>query len=190
MMTRESLRERGKARRREAILTAAYELFAERGFDATSIADIAEAAEVSPRTVTLYFPTKLELAMEHFNAFVDQLAAALHDRPAGQGILDTVEQWLREQAGSQSEFDDLYDRMLQANPQLKGLCRGRLTDVVQDGAKLLAEEQGRRPDDFAPRILAATVASVIGELTHRSEPGDLETAMTFIRAAAATLRSG
>ncbi|MGF1236575.1 hypothetical protein ACQSME_04855 [Streptomyces sp. 2-6] len=77
--------------------------------------------------------------------------------------------------------------MLQTDPQLKGLCRGRLTEVVQDGARLLAEEQGRRPDDFAPRILAATVASVIGELMHRSGPGDLETAMAFIRAAAATL---
>ncbi|MFJ4840583.1 TetR/AcrR family transcriptional regulator [Streptomyces sp. NPDC088746] len=189
-MTGHSLRERSKARRREAILTAAYELFAERGFDATSIADIAEAAEVSPRTVTLYFPTKLELAMEHFNAFVDQLAAALHARPAGQGILDTVEHWLREQSSPQDEFDQLYDRMLQSNPQLKGLCRGRLTDVIQDGARLLAEEQGWLADDFAPRILAATVASVISELTHQSEPGDLETAMAFIRAAAATLQPG
>ncbi|MFD9124140.1 TetR/AcrR family transcriptional regulator [Kitasatospora sp. NPDC059571] len=189
-MTGDSLRERSKARRREAILTAAYELFAERGFDATSIADIAEAAEVSPRTVTLYFPTKLELAMEHFNAFVDQLAAALHARPAGQGILDTVEQRMREQAEAQGKFDEAYDRMLQSNPQLKGLCRSRLADVIQDGARLLAEEQGWRPDDLAPRILAATVASVIGELMHRSEPGDLETAMAFIRAAAATLPPG
>ncbi|MGW2169300.1 TetR/AcrR family transcriptional regulator [Streptomyces sp. NPDC001705] len=189
-MTGDSLRERGKARRRDAILTAAYELFAERGFDATSIADIAEAAEVSPRTVTLYFPTKLELAMAHFNTFVDQLSAALRARPAGQGIIDTVEQWLRERADYRGKFDELHDRVLQANPQLKGLCRSRLTDAVQDGARLLAEEQGWRADAFAPRILAATVASVIGELTHQSEPGDLETAMTFIRAAAATLQPG
>ncbi|MER5401309.1 TetR family transcriptional regulator [Streptomyces sp. NPDC002599] len=189
-MTGDSLRERSKARRREAILVAAYELFAEQGFDSTSIADIADAAEVSPRTVTLYFPTKLELAMAHFNAFVDQLAGALHARPEGQGILDTVEQWMREQAQSQDKFDQVHDRMLQANPQLKGLCRGRLTEVIQDGARLLAEEQGWRPDDLAPRMLAATVASVIGELTHQSRPGDLEVAMTFIRAAAATLQPG
>ncbi|MFE3718745.1 TetR/AcrR family transcriptional regulator [Streptomyces cyaneofuscatus] len=189
-MTGDSLRERSKARRRDAILTAAYELFAERGFDATSIADIAEAAEVSPRTVTLYFPTKLELAMAHFNAFVEQLAAALHARPAGQGILDTLEQWLREQGKSPGKFDELHDRMIQSNPQLKGLCRGRLTDVIQDGARLLAEEQGWHPDAFAPRILAATVASVITELTHRSEPEDLKTAMAFIRGAAATLQPG
>ncbi|MER6677442.1 TetR family transcriptional regulator [Streptomyces sp. NPDC000983] len=186
-MTGDSLRERSKARRREAILTAAYELFAERGFDATSIADIAEVAEVSPRTVTLYFPSKLELAMAHFTEFVDHLADTLHTRPKGQGIIDTVERWLREQAGTQGKFDELHDRMMQANPQLKGLCGSRLTEVIQDGARLLAEERGWRADDFAPRILAATVASVIGELTHRSEPGDLDTAMTFIRAAAASL---
>ncbi|MER5603592.1 TetR family transcriptional regulator [Streptomyces sp. NPDC002265] len=189
-MVGDSLRERSKTRRREAILTAAYELFAERGFDAASIADIAEAAEVSPRTVTLYFPSKLELAMAHFNAFIDELDQTLHTRPEGQGILDTVEQWLRRQMDERNESDRLHDRMLQANPQLKGLCGGRLAEVIQDGARLLAEEQGRRPDDFAPRILAATVASVIGELMHRSEPGDLETAMAFIRAAAATLQPG
>ncbi|MFD5763974.1 TetR family transcriptional regulator, partial [Streptomyces sp. NPDC127044] len=61
-MMSDGLRERSKARRREAIVRAAYELFAERGFDATTIADIAAAAEVSPRTVTLYFPSNLELA--------------------------------------------------------------------------------------------------------------------------------
>ncbi|MGW4323094.1 TetR family transcriptional regulator [Streptomyces sp. NPDC004684] len=44
----DSLGERSKARRRDAILTAAHELFAERGFDATSIADIAEAARCRP----------------------------------------------------------------------------------------------------------------------------------------------
>ncbi|GAD82248.1 TetR family transcriptional regulator [Nocardia asteroides NBRC 15531] len=186
-MTAGSLRERSKARRREAILAAAYQLFAEQGFDATSIADIAEVAEVSPRTVTLYFPTKLELAMTHFTEYVDQFAGVLHARPAGQGILDTVEQWLRRKQAERDSVDELYNRMLQANPQLEGLCRGRLTDVIQDGARLLAEEQGWNPDDLAPRMLAATVASVIVELTHQPEPGNLELAMSFIRAAAATL---
>ncbi|MGS2811521.1 hypothetical protein [Nocardia sp. MW-W600-9] len=119
---------------------------------------------------------------------VEELTAALHERPAGQGILDTVEQWLRRKQGARTSFDDLYDRMLQANPQLEGLCRGRLTEVIREGAQLLAEEQGWSADDLAPRILAATVASVISELTHRSQPGDLDRAMVFIRAAAATLR--
>ncbi|WP_280346528.1 TetR/AcrR family transcriptional regulator [Nocardia neocaledoniensis] len=187
-MTVGGLRERSKAKRRVAIQTAAYRLFAERGFDATSIAEIAELAEVSPRTVTLYFPTKLELALAHFTAQVDELADTLQTRPDGQGILDTVERWLRDREVTRDGFDELYNRMLHANPQLEGLCRGRLTDVIHEGARLLAEEQGWDPDDLAPRMLAATVASVISELTHRSEPGDLDRAMAFIRAAAATLR--
>ncbi|MGW2937800.1 hypothetical protein ACWDA7_39695 [Streptomyces sp. NPDC001156] len=94
--------------------------------------------------------SKLELAMAHFNAFIDGLAGTLHTRPEGQGILDTVEQWLRQQAGTRDEFDQLHDRMLQANPQLKGLGGGRLADVIQDGARLLAEEQGRRHAGFPP----------------------------------------
>ncbi len=49
-MAQTGLRERSKARRRTAIIRAAYELFAERGYDATTVADIAEAAEVAPRT--------------------------------------------------------------------------------------------------------------------------------------------
>lgn len=97
-MKSEGLRERSKARRREAILRAAYELFADHGFEATTIADIAAAAEVSPRTVTLYFPSKLELATSHFDAAADRLATALRERPDGQTTVDALERWLRAEA--------------------------------------------------------------------------------------------
>ncbi|WP_280343208.1 hypothetical protein [Nocardia neocaledoniensis] len=60
--------------------------------------------------------------------------------------------------------------------------------MIREGAQLLAEEQGWSADDLAPRMLAATVASVVSELTYRSQPGDLDRAMVFIPAAAATLR--
>ena len=75
------LRERSKARRREAIIRAALELFADRGYDATTIADIAAAAEVAPRTVTMYFPSKQDIAMARFGQSVDELTDATARRP-------------------------------------------------------------------------------------------------------------
>lgn len=186
-MTSEGLRERSKARRREAILRAAYELFADRGFEATTIADIAAAAEVSPRTVTLYFPSKLELATSHFDALADRLSPALRERPDEQSTLDALEHWLRDEVTHRSDLDDLYDRMLDLNPQLRAVTNARLTEVIQEGALILAEERGDAPDDFGPRMAAAAAAAVVSEVCHRTQEADIDTAMAFLRAGVATL---
>jgi len=188
-MMSEGLRERSKARRREAILRSAYELFADRGFEATTIADIAAAAEVSPRTVTLYFPSKLELATSQFDEFTDRLAAALRERPDGQTTLDALEHWLRDEVGRHCDLDDLHDRMLDLNPQLRAVANVRLTGVIQEGARILAKERGDAPDDFAPRMAAAAAAAVISEVCHRTHEADIDTAMTFLRAGIDTLPS-
>ncbi len=82
------LRERSKTRRRAAIIRAAYELFAEHGYDATTIADIAEAAEVSPRTVAMYFPAKQDIALSRFSDGVASLTDAIRDRQPGETVHD------------------------------------------------------------------------------------------------------
>ncbi|MFF3934882.1 TetR/AcrR family transcriptional regulator [Streptomyces phaeofaciens] len=188
-MMSEGLRERSKARRREAILRSAYELFAAHGFEATTIADIAAAAEVSPRTVTLYFPSKLELATSQFDAFADRLGTALRERPDGQTTLDALEHWLRSEIVLRGDLDDLYDRMLDFNPQLRAVANARLTEVIQEGARLLAEERGDAPDGFVPRMVAAAAAAVVSEVCHRTQEADLDTAMTFLRAGVGSLDS-
>ncbi|MEU6375104.1 TetR family transcriptional regulator [Streptomyces sp. NPDC046909] len=186
-MMSEGLRERSKARRREAILRAAYELFAERGFEATTIADIAAAAEVSPRTVTLYFPSKLELATSHFDAVADRLAAALLERPDGQTTLDALEVWLRKEIAQHSDLDHLHDRMLDLNPQLRAVTNARLTEVIQEGARIFAEERGDAPDDFGPRMAAAAAAAIISEVCLHAEDAHVDKAMAFLRAGVRTL---
>ncbi|MER5755305.1 helix-turn-helix domain-containing protein [Streptomyces sp. NPDC002088] len=188
-MMSEGLRERSKARRREAILRAAYELFAERGFEATTIADIAERAEVSARTVTLYFPSKLDLALAQSAAMADRLAAALRERRPGRLAVDALEEWVREELADPSELDDLSDRMFDLNPQLKAIANARFAEVVEEGARLLAEEQGGDPGDFGPRMAAAAAAAIVSELCHRPEAADIDAAMAFLRAGLATLPS-
>jgi AcrR family transcriptional regulator len=182
------LRERSKTRRREAIQRTAYALFAERGYAATTIADIAEAAEVAPRTVTLYFPSKQDLALSTWQDFADRLAAALREREPAESALDALERWLRAEREQRTGLDDLSDRMLDLNPDLKAICQARLAEVIAEGARMIADEQGRSPGDLGPRIVAAAVAAVLSQIGHQPAESDIETAMAFLRAGAATLQ--
>ncbi|MFC7713287.1 TetR/AcrR family transcriptional regulator [Nonomuraea recticatena] len=77
------LRERKKARTREAILREAFRLFRERGYNATTIDQIAEAAEISPATFFRYFPTKEDLVT--FDRF-PPLIEALQVQPPGEPV--------------------------------------------------------------------------------------------------------
>lgn len=92
---RSGLRERSKARRRRHILHTALRLFAERGYDKTSIADIADAAEVAPRTVTGYFPSKLDFITE-WPAEAERRLIALGQEEPGIGFLTLVDKWWRD----------------------------------------------------------------------------------------------
>ena len=71
-------------------MRAAMELFAERGYDATTVADIAAAADVAPRTVAMYFPSKQDIAMSRFSEVVGQLTGALRDRAPGERMTSIV----------------------------------------------------------------------------------------------------
>ncbi|MEU9663783.1 TetR/AcrR family transcriptional regulator [Streptomyces chartreusis] len=188
-MMSEGLRERSKARRREAILRAAYQLFADHGFEATTIAQIAAVAEVAPRTVTLYFPSKLELATSHFDEFADRLSAALRQRPDGQTTLDALERWLRNEAAHRNDLDDLHNRMLDLNPPLRAIANARLAEVIEEGARIIANERGDRPDGIIPRMVASAAAAVISVVCPRAQEGDIDAAMAFLRAGVGTLDS-
>jgi AcrR family transcriptional regulator len=84
------LRERKKRRTREAIVEAAFELFAEQGFEDTTIAEIADAAEIAPRTFFAYFPSKEDVVFADFPAMLEAAVVRLHDRPAGESVVDAI----------------------------------------------------------------------------------------------------
>jgi AcrR family transcriptional regulator len=76
------LRERKKQRTHEAISDAAIALFLERGFHEVSVAQIAEAAEVSKRTLFAYFPTKEDLVVHRMADHETEAARVVRARPA------------------------------------------------------------------------------------------------------------
>lgn len=79
----EGLRERKKRRTRQHLSDVATGLFVERGFDAVTIAEIAQAADVSVNTVYNYFPAKEDLFLDRGSGIVDRLSRYVRGREAG-----------------------------------------------------------------------------------------------------------
>ena len=93
------LRERKKQRTREAIVDAAFELFAERGFDGTTIADIADGAEIAPRTFFSYFPSKDDVVFHDFEERHAMVASWLRDRGPGTNAIDALRAGIESMVG-------------------------------------------------------------------------------------------
>ncbi|MCS0605318.1 TetR/AcrR family transcriptional regulator [Streptomyces sp. LP11] len=83
-------RERKKAATRKALADAALELFLERGFDAVSIKDVAEAADVSTTTLFKHFPSKEALVFDMDADVEAALVTAVRDRDPGTPLLDAL----------------------------------------------------------------------------------------------------
>ncbi len=97
-------RERKKAATRKAISDVATSLFAERGFDAVSIREIAEAADVSPTTVFAHFPQKEALVFDEDDDQRERLIAAVRDRAAGTTIAQALHAYLLSDYAEALEF--------------------------------------------------------------------------------------
>jgi AcrR family transcriptional regulator len=89
----ESRRDRRKRQTRTTIAECAWHLFAARGFDPVTVAEIAEAADVAVGTVFNYFPSKEAILFDRADAFVESLVTAIRDRPLGQGVVTAFRGW-------------------------------------------------------------------------------------------------
>ena len=192
------LRERSKARRRTAIIGAALELFADRGYDATTIADIAAAADVAPRTVAMYFPSKQEIAMARFGQVADELTSALRGSGPGESVTAIMGRWLRTSdagadGGTELEVRELSRRMFAANPELNALRTVRMAAVIAESAVVIARATDAVPGDVGPRLAAAAAAAILIELFDLSAGLERDlatgTALRFLDAGIATLGS-
>ncbi|WP_217167404.1 TetR/AcrR family transcriptional regulator [Streptomyces sp. AC512_CC834] len=112
-------RERKKAATRAGILEAATTLFLERGFDAVTVREIADAADVSPKTVFSHFPQKEALVFSDEGERHDRLIAAVRNRAAGMSISDALKaHYLAEIAALTSEPQSRILALMEGTPAL------------------------------------------------------------------------
>ncbi len=163
----EGLRERKKRAARQAIATTARRLFAERGFDAVTVADVAAAAQVSEKTVFNYFPTKEDLAFAGREEGIAQFVAAITERAGTESVLDVFRAMTHTVLGVlvAGGNEDLLTvaRIIRGSRTLQE----RLTVGWESGAvaitAVIAETSGADDDDLLPAIVARTLW-----FTHRS----------------------
>jgi AcrR family transcriptional regulator len=165
------LRERKKQRTRLLISETARRLFAERGFEAVSVSEIAREAEVSQATVFNYFPTKEDLVFQGMEAFEVQLLAAIRDRPAGESVLQAFGRFVAQPRGFLAVEDEASRKsfvnvacMIVASPALLAREREILAGYTESVATLLRQETGARPNDLQAWIVAATLVGLHGTL--------------------------
>ncbi len=138
------LRERKKQQTRQLIADTARELFAERGFDAVTVSDIARAADVSAQTVFNYFPTKEDLFYSRLEAFESDLVSAVRDRARGEPVVTAFARFILAQQGAMDDTERLHTvtRVITESPALLARERQVLDHYATALATVLAEETG------------------------------------------------
>lgn len=159
---RPGLRERKKARTRALIQEHALRLFREQGYEATSIEEIAEAAEVSPSTVFRYFPTKPDLVIydDLDERMIEAFRAQAPELNAVQALRASVRSGFGGLAGEEMALQLERERLLRSVPELQSAMLGELARTVGEIADLIAERAGRPADDDAVLALAGAVIGV------------------------------
>jgi AcrR family transcriptional regulator len=173
-------RARKKQQTRSAIQDAAFELFAARGYRATTIEAIAEKADVAPRTVTGHFPSKEELLFDAEPFTLESLIASLEARRADESALDVLRQWMATtMAARESECVRMNGRLwerralrahiIDTEPELRGRARAGYYAFERVLAEAIGKDIGQPGTALIPRLAALTTATGLRELYESDE---------------------
>jgi AcrR family transcriptional regulator len=156
MSEQPGLRERKKQKTRWAIQEHAVRLFAEQGYDATTVEQIAAAAEVSPSTFFRYFKTKEDVVIE--DDYDPMIVAAVVGAPPELAPIAAIRHGLAAAFGQlgPAERQQIRERtrLILAVPALRARTADQLTGSISLLTGPLAQRTGRDPDDFELRVFA------------------------------------
>jgi AcrR family transcriptional regulator len=164
------LRELKKRQTRELIADTAWRLFADRGFERVTVAEVARQAQVAEATVFNYFPTKEDLFYYRLETFEAGLVEAVAAREAGEPALAAVRRYLLASGGllTQAAAGDAdarqrlrtVNRVIAASPALQAREQQAIARSTNRLAELLAAETGAAPDDVTARTAANALLGV------------------------------
>ena len=162
------LRERKKARTRAAIREHAMRLFQEQGYPATTIEQIADAAEVSPSTFFRYFPTKEDVVLA--DDLDPELFQVLRAQPEQLSLLAAVgaaiheiyhrltpQQWQQEQNRHALIF---------SVPELRAAMIDEFARTSGELTAAIADRLGRPPEDFEVQVFTGALLGALVAVTY------------------------
>lgn len=159
-------RERKKQRTREALVDAAFRLFQEKGFDATTVEEIADAVDVSARTFFRYFSSKEDVVMTFQEEQFAVMVAALAARPADEPVLTSLRHAavgvIRACEQGEYGFDPERFGCIQEIMENSSAVFGRSLEHAQKKhaqiTRVLADRMGADPGtDLRPHVVASAV---------------------------------
>jgi AcrR family transcriptional regulator len=157
------LRERKKLKTKAAIRKEAMRLFLEKGFDATTIEEIAAAVEISPSTFFNYFPTKEDVVFE--DELDPLILAAFDAQPEGTNPIRAIRNAMLTVFRALTPEQDrvMRERMalMTSTPSLRSAMLSQFADMVNQIAALVASRAGGSPSDFAIRNFAGALLGVM-----------------------------
>ncbi|MFI6039186.1 TetR/AcrR family transcriptional regulator [Streptomyces sp. NPDC051315] len=158
------LREVKKQETRQHISDQATRLFLRQGFDATTIAEIADAARVSKKTVTNYFARKEDMALDHQDEFVVTLASAVAARHPGESALGALRRAFTDALAAHDPVAGFtgpdFARMVADSPTLTICVRGLHDRREEALAEALAQAEDVPGDDITIRTAAGLLGAV------------------------------
>jgi AcrR family transcriptional regulator len=169
-MTEMGLRERKKAQTRRLIADTAWRLFADRGFERVTVAEVAREAQVAVATVFNYFPTKEDLFFFRLEAFGTDLVGAVAGRAAGEPALAAFRRQLlgaggllaQVEAGDDQALERLrtMNRVIAASPALQAREQQAFAHTAAALADRLAADTGAAPGDLDAQVAANALVGV------------------------------
>lgn len=170
------LRERKKRRTRQALAEAALRLFAERGYDHTTVADIAAAAEVSTRTFFAYFPTREDVVFADTDERLDAMRQALAALPDGTSPIRAIHQMVERVFATPGAVfgPDRATRtaLVLGRPELRAKALDRLLAAQQEFAMWLRATYPTLDAVASATVSGALIGGLVGAALASLERGD------------------